>query len=230
MTEQTVIESGVIRVDASGRRQYSVEFKRRLAKLALEPGASVAGIALAHRINAKQMFKWRQDYLRQRGEATALEPAPKPEPAPEPEATLLPVVVAPAGRAPIEPAVLATMERETEPPPMEPGQIEIALGRARVRMTGPVDPALLKTILTCIHGDDRAAFGNADLARSGVHRLAPGLRRLGGLGADAAGRRPVFRSRLRVPGPARGPDQILLPVNFPVIRTAGRVSAMCVAH
>ena len=34
MAERTVIESGVIRVDASGRRQYSVEFKRRLAKLA----------------------------------------------------------------------------------------------------------------------------------------------------------------------------------------------------
>ena len=63
MAEQTVVESGVIRVDASGRRQYSVEFKRRLAQLALEPGASVAGIALAHRINANQLFKWRQDYL-----------------------------------------------------------------------------------------------------------------------------------------------------------------------
>ena len=92
MAEQTVVESGVIRVDASGRRQYSVEFKRRLAQLALEPGASVAGIALAHRINANQLFKWRQDYLRQQEEAAALELEPGPE------ATLLPVVVAPAGR------------------------------------------------------------------------------------------------------------------------------------
>ena len=66
MAERTVIESGVIRVDASGRRQYSVEFKRRLAKLALEPGASVAGIALAHQINANHLFKWRQEYLQQR--------------------------------------------------------------------------------------------------------------------------------------------------------------------
>lgn len=84
MAEQTVIASGVIRVDASGRRQYSVEYKRRLAKLALEPGASVAGIALAHRINANQLFKWRQDYLRQPGEATAVTEA---VPEPEPEAT-----------------------------------------------------------------------------------------------------------------------------------------------
>lgn len=34
MAERTVIQSGVIRVDTSGRRQYSVEFKSRLAKLA----------------------------------------------------------------------------------------------------------------------------------------------------------------------------------------------------
>lgn len=147
MAEQTVVESGVIRVDASGRRQYSVEFKRRLAQLALEPGASVAGIALAHRINANQLFKWRQDYLRQQEEAAALELEPGPE------ATLLPVVVAPAGRAPL--ALAATAEaasgRESEPTAAEPGQIEIALGRMRVRVTGPVDPALLETILTCIH-------------------------------------------------------------------------------
>ena len=79
-------------MDASGRRQYSEEFKRRLAKMALEPGASVAGIALAHRINANPLFKWRQDYLRQRdrmtSDATARELAPPPvSPL---EATLLP--------------------------------------------------------------------------------------------------------------------------------------------
>lgn len=55
MVKRTVIESGVIRVDASGRRQYSTEIKRRLAQLALEWGASVVGIALAHRINANQL-------------------------------------------------------------------------------------------------------------------------------------------------------------------------------
>ncbi len=147
MAEQTVVESGVIRVDASGRRQYSVEFKRRLAQLALEPGASVAGIALAHRINANQLFKWRQDYLRQQEEAAALELEPGPE------ATLLPVVVAPDGRAPLSLAAKAEAAsgRASEPTAAEPGQIEIALGRMRVRVTCPVDPALLETILTCIH-------------------------------------------------------------------------------
>ena len=147
MAERTEIDSGVVRVDASGRRQYSLAFKRRLAQLALEPGVSVAGIALAHRINANQLFKWRQDYLRQLGGTTALEP--KPEPPPEPEATLLPVVVAPAVRAALEAADVREVPagRNAEPS-SEPGQIEIALGRARVRVKGAVDPALLDTILT----------------------------------------------------------------------------------
>ena len=135
MTDAAVLPPGVIRIDSSGRRQYSVEYKRRLAQLTLEPGASVAGIALRHRLNANQLFKWRRWYLLQRGSTVA--------------ATLLPVVVAPADRAPAEPAaVVATTERDAEPPPTEPGQIEIALGRIRVRVTGAVDPALLETLLT----------------------------------------------------------------------------------
>lgn len=138
MTDAAVLPPGVIRIDSSGRRQYSVEYKRRLAQLTLEPGASVAGIALRHRLNANQLFKWRRWYLLQRGSTVA--------------ATLLPVVVAPADRAPAEPAaVVATTERDAEPPPTEPGQIEIALGRMRVRVTGPVDPVLLETILTHLH-------------------------------------------------------------------------------
>lgn len=142
MTDAAILPPGVIRIDSSGRRQYSLEFKRQLAKLALEPGASVAGIALAHRINANQLFKWRRWYLRQPGLTDAATPAP--------EAMLLPVVVAPADRVSLEPlAVAAATERDAEPP-AEPGQIEIALGRTRVRVTGSVNPALLETILACI--------------------------------------------------------------------------------
>ena len=145
MMDAAVLPPGVIRIDTSGRRQYSVEYKQRLAQLTLEPGASVAGIALAHRLNANQLFKWRRWYLRQPGPTMA-------EPVPAPAATLLPVVVAPADRAPTEPAaVVATTERDAEPPPTEPGQIEIALGRMRVRVTGPVDPVLLETLLTHLH-------------------------------------------------------------------------------
>lgn len=55
------------------------------------------------------------------------------------EATLLPMVVA------------AATERDAEPPPTEPSQIEIALGRTPVRVTGSVDPALLELILTHVY-------------------------------------------------------------------------------
>jgi len=60
MTDEAVLPPGVIRIDTSGRRQYSVEYKRHLAKLTLEPGASVAGIALRHRLNTNQLFKWQR--------------------------------------------------------------------------------------------------------------------------------------------------------------------------
>jgi len=41
----------VIRIDTSGWRQYSIDYKRGLAQLTLEPGASVAEIALSHQMN-----------------------------------------------------------------------------------------------------------------------------------------------------------------------------------
>lgn len=143
MADEAVLPPGVIRIDSSGRRQYSVEYKRRLAELTLEPGASVAGIALRHQLNTNQLFKWRRWYLRQ-PRLTGVEPAPK--------ATLLPVVVAPAGRTFVEPRAADTLaERAPESLPTEPGQIEIALGRARVRVTGAVDPALVKRVLNHLH-------------------------------------------------------------------------------
>jgi transposase len=142
MTDEAVLPPGVIRIDSSGRRQYSVEYKRRLAQLTLESGASVAGIVLRHRLNTNQLFKWRRWYVHQE-RLTGLEPEPAPE------ATLLPVVVAPADRVSLESlAVTAATERDAEPPPVELGQIEVQMGRTRVRVTGAVDPALLAMILT----------------------------------------------------------------------------------
>lgn len=47
------------------RKHYSKEFKQRLARLSLAPGASAAKIALKHQINANLLFKWRRRYLRE---------------------------------------------------------------------------------------------------------------------------------------------------------------------
>ncbi|NVI83473.1 transposase [Janthinobacterium sp. BJB401] len=43
-------------------RQRSLEFKRALAALSLEPGVSVARIAREHGVNANQVFSWRSLY------------------------------------------------------------------------------------------------------------------------------------------------------------------------
>jgi transposase len=46
-----------------------VEEKLRIVKLTLEPGASVASVALANGVNANQVFRWKR--LHERGELQA---------------------------------------------------------------------------------------------------------------------------------------------------------------
>jgi hypothetical protein len=58
---------------ATKRRQYEPAFKRHLVELSLVPGASVAKIALDHRLNANILFKWRRYHLRELARST-----PKP--------------------------------------------------------------------------------------------------------------------------------------------------------
>jgi transposase len=125
-----------VTVGPTGRRRFTPEFKRHLVELTLHPGASVAGIALAHHLNANQLFKWRREYLRQR-EAPPVTPPP----------VLLPVEIV-AERTP----VAADPEPAPEPPPAPAGVIEIELGGARVRVSGDVDPAMLRTVLTSLRG------------------------------------------------------------------------------
>jgi transposase len=54
----------VVRVLGNGKRRFDPVEKERLIDACLEPGVSVAGLALAHGINANQLRKWvkrRQD-------------------------------------------------------------------------------------------------------------------------------------------------------------------------
>jgi transposase-like protein len=46
------------------RRWRSVEEKRRIVELTLEPGASVALVARSHGVNANQVFRWRRAFER----------------------------------------------------------------------------------------------------------------------------------------------------------------------
>src|SRR5437773_7112337 len=57
------------------RRTHDAAFKRRLVELTLAPRASVARIALDHRLNANILFRWRREHLRALAQAVAM-PAP----------------------------------------------------------------------------------------------------------------------------------------------------------
>ena len=47
-----------VRVNRTGRRTYTAEYKRRVVEECEEPGVSVAGVALTHRINANLLRRW----------------------------------------------------------------------------------------------------------------------------------------------------------------------------
>lgn len=64
------------------RRQYGTELKQQILAQCAEPGASVAGIALSHGINANVVHKWR----RQAGGALPALQAPSFVPVPLPPA------------------------------------------------------------------------------------------------------------------------------------------------
>jgi transposase len=48
----------VVKVLRNGKRRFDPVEKERLIDAALEPGVSVAGLALAHAINANQLRNW----------------------------------------------------------------------------------------------------------------------------------------------------------------------------
>lgn len=118
------------------RREHSAEFKRALVARSLEPGVSVAAIAMEGGINANLLFGWRRKHLD--GIPQAVSAVPR-----QPSAVLLPVSIeaAPACR-PCTPAS----------PPVRPagGAIEIEIGCARVRLRGGVDEASLRMVLTTL--------------------------------------------------------------------------------
>lgn len=112
-----------------GRRRrstnYPLEFKRKLAQQACEPGVSVAQLALQHGLNTNMVFKWRRQ-LR----AGLLD-----------QGKLIAVTVAPMALT--QPGV---SDQHCE------GVIEIRLGKATMRIEGRPDPATLAIVLEGLRG------------------------------------------------------------------------------
>ena len=119
-----------VRVNRTGRRTYTAEYKRRLVEQCTE-NVSVSGIALANGINANLLRRW---IVRHRGGDVT--PAPR----------LLPVSIEPSPAA----------EPSTGPMPTRnagrgtTGAIDIEVYGARIHLRGAVDGALLAVVLAAL--------------------------------------------------------------------------------
>jgi transposase len=113
-----------------GTPNHPIEFRRELAKLACEPGVSVARLALENGLNTNLSFKWRRAY-----QAGQYEPS-----------TLLPVEVAHEEHT-IENGAALPVQSRSKAYPVVTGMIEISVGIARVRIEGTPDTAPLRGVL-----------------------------------------------------------------------------------
>ena len=117
-----------VRVNRTGRRTYSREYKREIVEECGAPGVSVAAIALSHGINANIVRKWIEQAGAGRFEATQ---------------AMVPVVLAPS-------APMVSAERPPRRTSICSGVIEIELESARVRVRGAVDAAALRAVLEAL--------------------------------------------------------------------------------
>ena len=111
---------------ATGKRQrrtFTQDFKRDLVAQTLVSGASVSGIALVNGINTNQLFAWRRQ--------------------------LQASITAPAVPA-LLPVHLDLTDIATSAASAPAGHIEIAFGRATVRLHGQVDSDALRVVLQCL--------------------------------------------------------------------------------
>ena len=118
------------------RRQHDRAFKARLVRESMQPGASVAAIAMANGINANMLFKWRRE---RPGHEDVRQSAP---------ALLLPVRVASEGEGPaakgLPLAAIAPAGAKST------GVIELEIAGARLRLRGAVDEASLCSVLRAL--------------------------------------------------------------------------------
>ena len=111
------------------RRRHSKAQKVAIVRQCLEPGTWLAGVALAHRVNANMVRKWVVKY--QQGAYGQ---------APTPGTALLPVVVVKPPST--SPAVTKGADARAT--------IEIELARGTVRCAGSIDHAVLRLVLDAL--------------------------------------------------------------------------------
>ena len=127
-----------VRVNRTGRRTYTLQYKLDVIRECGEPGVSVAAIAMAHRINANLVRRW---IVRHRRELTATVAGPR--------ARMLPVIVEAATSAHgahADDLVDASPKRRRS----GAATIEIELYGARIHLRGGVDAQALRSVLDAL--------------------------------------------------------------------------------
>jgi transposase len=121
-----------VRVNRTGRRSYTPQYKREVVRQCTEPGVSVAAIALAHGINANLVRRWMVRQQRKLKVSVPKVPA------------MLPVTIQAAT------GVLAASDAIKPAPKRRPpviAAIEIEIYGARIHVRGDIDGAALRTVL-----------------------------------------------------------------------------------
>lgn len=131
------------------RRQHSDEFKARMVKASLRPGASVSALALEHGLNANLLFAWRRAHLRSQARAAE---APSGPP-------VLPVVFVADQHETLEPsaapALFPAVPDVTRLTPAAPisssgSHIDLRICGVDLRLHGRVDEHTLRLVLQLV--------------------------------------------------------------------------------
>lgn len=124
---------------AKRRRRFTKDYRRQVVQETLESGASVAAVALKHRLNANQVFTWRRQLL------------PALAPKRSRSVKLLPATIADSEVTPA-PAIDSNAPTKRMRRHRRRGVIEIELNGARLVVKGAVDAEALRVVLSALAG------------------------------------------------------------------------------
>ena len=123
---------------ASKRRRFTEEYRHQVVQETLASGASVAGVALRHRLNANLVFTWRRKFL------------PTLAPARVKSVKLLPVTITDSSATMPAPAGESMVSNKPVRRYRARGVIEIELNGARLMLKGAVDAEALRVVLAAL--------------------------------------------------------------------------------
>ena len=127
------------------RQHRSADEKRRIVEETLASEASVARVARSHGVNASQVFQWRRLYRAGRLGNVAITTAARLLPVSVSEIAAKEDTIVPAATA--EPSIGGEAASG-----VAPGAIHLELRKARLRIEGQVDPAVLRVVLKAVLG------------------------------------------------------------------------------